>query len=304
MAQNTTENTKAFIFQGNSVDVKKNDNTRYSDDSALFHFTSAPDDVASRQYHDYCLHVFCTAGSAQVRIAEKVLSLTTCSCMILLNNSTFEWISTSPDFRIKCLFISNKYLTTNTPDTNYQTLGTLAIMDDPILRMSQSEFDLCLNVCESIRNRISQHYHLFYQGVLRRCVETLMLDIYNIHAHNGDMARGNGNQPMRLFREFISLLEHGEFKREREVRWYASKLGITPKYLSEICINSSGHGASHWINRFTTEEIARLLHNPTMSINSIADLLNFNTRSYFSHYVKERLGMTPKDYRLTVLGVK
>lgn len=100
------------------------------------------------------------------------------------------------------------------------------------------------------------------------------------------------------------MLESGTYKQEREVNWYANKLGISPKYLSEVCHDCSNHGASHWINRFTTEEIARLLHNPTMSINSIASLMNFKTKSYFSHYVKDRLGMTPKDYRLTVLGMK
>lgn len=284
---------------------KEDANTpRHSDDSEHFHFTTNTADVQSRLYRDFCLHIFCTAGNAKVRIVDKEFSVTTCSCMVILNNSTFKWLETSPDFRIRGVFISNHYMTSSATDTNYYTFGMLTLMENPILKMSQEQFDLCLSVCDAIRMRLMQHDHLFYEGVLRRCVETLMLDLYNIRQHSTTDSHTYGNQGMRLFRKFISMLENGKYKEEREVRWYAAQLGITPKYLSEICLNASGHGASYWINQFTTEEIARLLHNPTMTINSIADLLNFNTRSYFSHYVKERLGLTPKDYRLKVLGLK
>lgn len=278
--------------------------TKISDESKSFHFTTSTADVTSRQFNDFCLHIFCKSGSAKVKLAEKSFTLTSANCLILLNNSTFRWVETSSDFSILGIFISNQYLAASSPDTNYYTMGVLSLMENPIVKMKQEEFDLCLSICEAIRTRLTQHDHIFYEGVLRRCVETLILDIFNVRSHATNMTQGSGNQGMKIFRQFISLLEGGAFKTEREVRWYASELGITAKYLSEICLNASGHSASYWINQFTTDEIARLLHNPTMSINSIADLLNFNTRAYFSHYVHERLGMTPKDYRKSVLGNK
>lgn len=287
-----------------NADKKEDANTQLHDDSSQFHFTTNIADAQSRHYRDFVLHIFCTAGSAKVRMVEKEFKLTTCCCLVILNNSTFRWLETSPDFRMRGVFISNNYMTTSSPDTNYNTMGMLSLMENPVIKMKQEEFDQSLAVCDAIRARLSQHDHIFYEGILRRCVETLILDLYNIRQHSMNGTRSYGNQGMRLFRKFISMLEKGDFKEQREVRWYAKELGITPKYLSEICLNASGHGASYWINQFTTEEIARLLHNPTMTINSIADLLNFNTRSYFSHYVKERLGLTPKDYRLKVLGLK
>lgn len=270
-----------------------------------FFFSSSVADVPSRKFRDFCIHVLCKAGSAKARIGDKTYELTPHTCIVLMNNTGFSWQNFSDDFEISSFFISNDYLSKGSPDTNYNTMGMLSLMDNPIVEMTKEEFDLCLNVGAAIKERLKQTDHLFYEGVLRRAVETLLLDIYNIRSHSVSLhSQGNGNQGIRIFRKFIASLEKGNYRTEREVRWYASQLGITPKYLSEVCINASGHGASYWINRFTTEEIARLLHNPTMSINSIATLMNFSTRSYFSHYVKERLGMTPKDYRLQILGLK
>lgn len=273
--------------------------------SKYFYFSSSVDDVPLHKYRDYCIHMFCVSGRAVARIGEKTFDIRPNDCVVLLNNHSFSWISISDDFVEHGMFISQKYLSLESPDKNYQTLGMLTLMDDPIVEMNEEEFNLCTAVCEATKERLRQTNHVYYREILLRCVETLFMDIFNVRAHRkGMFKQTNGNRGSQLFKAFISMLEKGTFKSEREVRWYAAKMKITPKYLSEVCINASGHGASYWINKFTTDEIARLLHNPTMPINSISDLMNFTTRSYFSHYVREHLGMTPKDYRLRILGMK
>lgn len=288
------------IGKDNSPSEKQNKEV-----SKMFFFSSSVKDVPLREYRDFCIHIFCVSGNARAHVGDKNLDIRPNDCVVILNNNSFSWLSMSSDFVIHSIFIANKYLSIDSPESSYSTMGMLTLMDDPVVKMDDDEFRLCVAVCQSIKARLKQTDHLFFNDVLRRCVETLFLDIYNIRAkQKGLYKQTNGTRGAQLFRLFISMLENGHYKTEREVRWYASKLKITPKYLSEVCINASGHGASYWINRFTTDEIARLLHNPTMSINSISDLMNFATRSYFSHYVREHLGLTPKDYRLKVLGVK
>ena len=74
-------------------------------------------------------------------------------------------------------------------------------------------------------------------------------------------------------------------------------LCITPKYLSEACIAASGHNASFWIDRFTSQEIARVLQEESSTMQDIADRFRFSSVNYFTRYVKRTLGMTPSDYR-------
>lgn len=301
------ENAENFnTNRGSDIISAVTDSKKRVDESSSFHFTGHYADVASRLFRDFHLHVFCLTGTAKARYGDKILNLEPLDALVILNNGIFSWIETSSDFAIRGVFISNDYMEKSSPDVNYNTLGLLSMMDNPLLHLTKDQFDLGMAVSDAIAERVKQTNHVFYEGVLRRCVETLLLDLYDIHSKTSALQtqHNSGSQGMRLFHKFISMLHEGNYKTQREVRWYATELGITAKYLSEVCINASGHGASYWINRFTTEEIARLLHNPTMSIKTISDLMNFTTKSYFSHYVKERLGMTPKDYRLMILGVK
>lgn len=87
------------------------------------------------------------------------------------------------------------------------------------------------------------------------------------------------------------------YRQERQVDYYASLLCITPKYLSEACITASGHNASFWIDRFTSQEIARVLQEEKTTMQDIADRFRFSSVNYLTRYVKRTLGMTPSEYK-------
>ena len=97
------------------------------------------------------------------------------------------------------------------------------------------------------------------------------------------------------FREFTRVLQ--QYPHEREVQWYASKLGITPKYLSEICKDRSGKSASEWIADITVSEIKHYLRHTTLPIREIARLMEFPNASFFCQYTKKHTGLTPNHLR-------
>ncbi len=103
------------------------------------------------------------------------------------------------------------------------------------------------------------------------------------------------NQGDYLFHEFIHLLQ--EHPHEREVQWFAKKLDISPKYLSEVCKAKSGKTASEWISDITISELKHYLQNTTIPIREVAKLMAFPNASFFSQYVKKHLKMTPNHYR-------
>lgn len=104
-----------------------------------------------------------------------------------------------------------------------------------------------------------------------------------------------------LLRNFIELLYNGEYIRNRDLDFYASRLCITPHYLSEICKKVSGKPATYWIDRFTLQEITRLLRQKELSLTTIAERMNFSSVSYFSRYVQKRMKTTPSEYRKDII---
>ena len=103
------------------------------------------------------------------------------------------------------------------------------------------------------------------------------------------------NQSDYTFLEFTRLLY--QYPHEREVQWYAEKLKITPKYLSEICKARSGKSASEWIAEVTVAELRHLLRDTTMPIHEIARVMEFPNASFFCQYTKKHTGLTPNHFR-------
>lgn len=61
-----------------------------------------------------------------------------------------------------------------------------------------------------------------------------ILDLYDIHARSRKEVQVS-ERVTSLLRNFIELLYNGEYIRNRDLEFYASRLCITPHYLSEIC---------------------------------------------------------------------
>lgn len=108
--------------------------------------------------------------------------------------------------------------------------------------------------------------------------------------------RGYSTRAEELFDEFMDLLSEN-FMRERSVKFYASELSVSPKYLTTVVKQASGKTPTVWINQRVFNEIKhRLLYTPA-SIKEIAYELHFPNASFFGKFFKARSGMSPLYFR-------
>ncbi len=99
-----------------------------------------------------------------------------------------------------------------------------------------------------------------------------------------------------IYKRFNALLMEASPK-PREVKWYAEKLGVTPKYLTTIAKRLSGRCVSEWINEAVLADIRRLMIHTEESMKGIAVAAGFNNPAFFGKYVKQHTGMTPMELR-------
>ena len=88
------------------------------------------------------------------------------------------------------------------------------------------------------------------------------------------------------------------FREEHTVHYYASRLSLTPKYLSTAIKRITGRPILDWIHEALLIEAAMLLRTTDLTVQEIADRLNFSTPSAFVQFFKKHTGTTPK--RLSV----
>ena len=87
------------------------------------------------------------------------------------------------------------------------------------------------------------------------------------------------------------------YLRERNTGFYASKLCISPKYLSSIIKEQSGKTCADWIDEYISFNARTLLKDSTLSIKQISDRLGFPSQSVFGRFFKKVNGVSPKVFR-------
>lgn len=101
-----------------------------------------------------------------------------------------------------------------------------------------------------------------------------------------------------LVDRFLVLVQKS-FKEERQIEFYASQLGVTPKHLSRILKQTTGFTAADWIKNYILLEAKVMLKSSTLTMGQISTQLNFPSQSFFAKFFKNATGLTPKQYRNT-----
>lgn len=103
-------------------------------------------------------------------------------------------------------------------------------------------------------------------------------------------------RPSSYVQEFMHLLQI-HYTKERSVAFYASKLFISPKYLSLLVKKATGRSASRWIDDRVILEARNLLRFSGKNVQQVAYMLNFTNQSSFGKYFKHLTGMSPTEYQ-------
>ena len=99
-----------------------------------------------------------------------------------------------------------------------------------------------------------------------------------------------------LFNRFMMLLEK-DYKISRDVNYYAEKMNISSKYLTNIVSQVTGHTPKTIIDQYVILQLKLHLKRSTQSIKEMAWEFHFADVSFFCRYFKKHTGLTPQQIR-------
>ncbi len=254
------------------------------------------DGLGTDTYSDYLAHALCLEGTCSLRYNGEERRLQAGDLMIVRKGKLVERIRPAEDFRVKVVYVTSGFIELSTPLSNYGMKGQLALFLNPIMRLDEEQMQRCLTDFRMLESRLAQTDHHFRKDLLIASVQLLIIDFFDFHSH----IYGEDDVPLQnasIMSRFLNMLENGAYRSHREVNYYAGKLCVTPKYLSEVSRKVSGYAAGYWINRYTVLDISRLLRDRSMTFVRISDMFGFSSPAYFSRYVQQHLGMSPTEYR-------
>ena len=165
----------------------------------------------------------------------------------------------------------------------------------PCLRVTPQDTHEIRQVFQLIKTILASDKEHYRQEIIR-CLFTAVFYIItelNMREQKNTVKLGRGEV---IFEEFMELVRQYS-KQERNVRFYARRLNITPKYLSTVSKDVSGKTAARLIDEAVILEAKSLLRYSGMSIQEIAYHLNFSTQSFFGKYFKQHTGNSPSRFK-------
>lgn len=103
-------------------------------------------------------------------------------------------------------------------------------------------------------------------------------------------------RPHDLYHQFLSLISE-YYRTAHDVAFYADKLCITPRYLSQVTDRMAAKSPKEVIADSLMHEAHVLLESTRLSIQEIADRLGFSSLPMFCRFFKQHEGCTPSDFR-------
>ena len=175
------------------------------------------------------------------------------------------------------------------------------VKENPIFPINKKSIEFYNAYFELLKLQLEDNLTPYRKQIMMYVARAATMEMLNYLDKLADSLPANAprrqsvNHSDYIFYEFIRLLQ--QHPHEREVQWFAKQMGITPKYLSEICKEMSDKSAGEWIADVTVSELKHLLEDTTMPIREIARLMEFPNASFFCQYTKKHLGVSPNKFR-------
>ena len=248
---------------------------------------------------------FCTEGRAQFEYDGTVVRVQKNDMFLYMAHSTACNFLTSSDFNCRQIWFSRSEL------WNIEIYNLISVSDMtllklyPVVHLTDDEIKLCDTYFQLLCNRIKMSTSVLTPYIVRSLLGTMLLELLSIMRFNSERMVVEGRQEeinpslhkKRIIDNFMRLVEQSD-GRIRRVDDFATQLNVTPKYLSTILKEVMNRRPSTYIQLYTLKAIERRLRFTDMTMQEIANDLNFPNPSFFGKYCKEHLGMTPLEYRM------
>jgi AraC-like DNA-binding protein len=253
---------------------------------------------------DVYLAFFCNKGTIDLEVNLRTFSLTEHTMFISTPGNIIK-AKSSPDekshgLEILLLAISPSFLSNISMEVSKSLGNLISFLSDPVIHLNDEAIDMCegyinlskklidsdcTNKREAVGALISSLFYYFVSLVTKRDQDKKPVQMKNTSV-----------RVTLLLERFIKLVTEYH-NSERNMAFYASNLGLTPKYLSKLIKQASGRSAPEWIDSFVILEAKNMLKYTDYSIKEIVYKLHFPNPSVFYKFFKAHTGMTPSQYR-------
>lgn len=218
-------------------------------------------------------------GTATVVINEQDERKTlNADCLLVMTSRhVINEIELTPDFEAECVLVDTDMVDENT-----------------IYHLTEEKHKSVSDVFNIIHN-IVRHQHINKVEMIQSMFNVLRLILEELPYEEQSISH-DFKHKKEVYEIFLHHL-YRNFRKERQIRFYASNMNVSTAYLSRLVKEISGSTINEHVTSLIYKEACNLLSHSDMSIGEIADALSFSDQSALTNFFKMRAGMTPLTYR-------
>jgi AraC family transcriptional activator of pobA len=246
------------------------------------HFTNSP------HKHDFFLVILFTKGIGKHEVDFETFKIEEGSLFVLKPGQMHYWeLSDDVDgfvFFHSREFFDRGFISLSIKDFHFYN----SFQGTPCFKLNENQ----LNKIKFIMNELVTEY-VKNDFLKWQKIHSLILLVY-IEISRVKTPLGNIKNQTYLTKliQFEDLIEEN-FRNEKFVKEYASKLNITEKHLNRVTKSCIGKTSTQLICERIILEAKRMLFYSNLNVTQIGEELGYFDNSYFVRFFKKNVGMTP-----------
>lgn len=255
---------------------------------------------------DAYIAIFCKSGKLDVEINLRTYSIKDRTLLVSTPGNILKVNDIPPDgldkFNFVVMAISKDYLSNINFDYKLVIDDKIGLLSNPCVQLDDKAIGYC-DQYVSLISELMKSDSFNKRDAVGSLIASLFYVLSGLLEGNFkkdtelEAATTPGRTRVRLLFEHFMELVTKYHDSERSMAFYASRLGLTPKYLSKLIKEASGRSGPDWIDSFVILEAKNMLKYMDVSIKEIVFKLHFPNPPVFYKFFKSRTGMTPAEYR-------
>ncbi|PSL27541.1 helix-turn-helix domain-containing protein [Chitinophaga ginsengisoli] len=246
---------------------------------------------------DHFIIIMQVEGISQVRINSTEFNIHEKQVLLIPPNAVRQFQDIKPGNRFAGLVFTADFVARSGISKKDAEMLDFFSASLPGFELKPAEFDRLLSMLLLLREKYTatdglpaDQYVIFYLFL------AFLYELRSVYMRNNSDKKIQLTRKEEITMRFIKLLNEC-CKEERSVLFYAGKMNVTPRYLTQIVKEVTGRSAGELIDEMVIMEAKLLLNDMSLTLAHVAEQLYFSDQFFFSKFFKRNTGITPSEYR-------
>lgn len=240
------------------------------------------------------------SGKLELDINGKTTVMERCDFLDILEGTSINFTSCSPDLDFYCIMTSREFLMEVLQNivpgpSDYFSI----LLISPILRLSANATARLFKQIRIIDDSLSELDHNYRTEMVRTYFKGFALELGNLLIKEKQIPQFEHRVLTKkdtLIADFMDLVWKN-FRERREVSFYAKELCVSTKHLARIVKSCTGKTPHEVIDAEVISLALQLLKSGDVMVQRVADILHFPDQAAFSKFFRKCVKMSPTEYR-------